>query len=107
MASLETAETVRGELKTIVVLDPVGIAKPKDESLAPRLDELAGKTICLLDNTKPNFDIFLQTVAESLREQYHPKEILNWRKVNPSSPAGSILDKISESCQAVITGSGD
>ena len=48
------------------ILDPTGEARPARRELLPRLPGLAGKTVALLDISKPRGDVFLNRLAEHL-----------------------------------------
>ncbi len=65
---------------------PVTLVHPGNESLpqaaAPpaRLASLSGKKIALLDISKPGGSLFLDRLAEILRERYGVVEIIRTRK---------------------------
>ncbi len=65
---------------------PVTLVHPGNESLpqaaAPpaRLASLSGKKIALLDISKPGGSLFLDRLAEILRERYGVVEIIRMRK---------------------------
>jgi hypothetical protein len=60
-------------------------------ALAPRPMDLAGKIVGLLDNTKEQADIILETVAEALRERYGVAKVVIRRKEHFSKPASEAL----------------
>jgi len=59
--------------------------------LAPRPIDLAGKVVGLLDNTKEQADVILETVAETLRERYGVAKVIIRRKEYYSKPATAAL----------------
>jgi hypothetical protein len=59
--------------------------------LAPRPMDLAGKVVGLLDNTKEQADIILETVADALRERYGVAKVVIRRKEYFSRPASEAL----------------
>ena len=99
--------------KTIEVLDPT--AKPisgAEFEIAPRVDDLNGKVIGLLDNGKPNFSIFLSHVEELLRHRFKPRETVyvdkrvagdGFAAPLPAEPLGELAAK----CDVVINGMCD
>ena len=54
---------------TRVLLDPTSEANPTHRPRLPGLDTLDGKTIGLLDISKPRGDLFLNRLAERLRDR--------------------------------------
>ncbi len=55
--------------------------------LAARPIDLVGKVVGLLDNTKEQGNIILETVAKALRDHYGVKEVIIERKEAFSKPA--------------------
>lgn len=54
---------------------------------APRLDTLAGKTIGLLDISKPGGSVFLDRVEQILREEYGVAGVVRVMKPTYTKPA--------------------
>ena len=54
---------------------------------APRPMDLAGKVVGLLDNTKEQGDVILQTIGDALRERYGVARVVMRRKEHYSKPA--------------------
>ena len=68
-------------------IDPTaGGAKKKIEA-AQRPSDLAGKVVGLLDNTKEQADVILQTIGDAFRERYDVKKVVMLRKEHYSKPA--------------------
>ena len=59
--------------------------------LASRPRDLTNKVVGLLDNTKEQGDVILQTVAEALRQRYGVAAVHLRRKEHYSKPATSAL----------------
>jgi hypothetical protein len=91
------------------ILDPTGIADAQRAvSLAPRVRDLAGLRLGLLDNAKPNAALVLQTVADQLRAQHHIGVVTTFGKSYFGTPVEEDRAKeIAQSCEAVIAGVGD
>jgi hypothetical protein len=91
------------------ILDPTGVAEvQRTTTLAPRVRELAGLRIGLLDNTKPNAALVLQTLAEQLHAQHHVGEVITYTKSYFGTPVEEDrAQEIAQSCEAVIAGVGD
>ncbi|GAA4857958.1 hypothetical protein PH190_26015 [Actinomycetospora straminea] len=52
-----------------VVLDPTDESRPAARTVGPRPDDLAGRTVGLLDIAKPRGDVFLDRLADLLTER--------------------------------------
>jgi hypothetical protein len=91
------------------ILDPTGLADaPRVASLAPRVQSLNGLRLGLLDNTKANAAVVLETVAAQLRAQHHVGEVSTYTKSYFGTPVEEDrAQEIAQSCDAVIAGVGD
>ena len=90
------------------VVDPVGLRAIERHPLAARPDGLAGLTIGLLDNSKPNARVLLERVAAALVERRGAAGVRWWTK--PGSSAGAdkaVLEAIARDCRVVLTASAD
>jgi hypothetical protein len=67
-------------------IDPTAGGQRARIPLAPRPMDLAGKVVGLLDNTKEQADIILETVGETLRERYGVARVIIRRKEFFSKP---------------------
>src|SRR5262245_22592755 len=75
--------------------------------LAPRPFDLRDKVVGLLDNTKEQGDIILQTVAEALREHYGVTGIHLRRKEHYSKPAlPALIDAMASTVQVAVVAVG-
>ena len=74
--------------------------------LAPRKSSLAGLTIGVLDNSKPNAGVLLHRVAELLAARTGAAGVRGFSKPSAARPA-EILDDIAKSAHVVLTGSAD
>jgi hypothetical protein len=74
--------------------------------LAPRKSSLAGLTIGVLDNSKPNAGALMHRVAELLAARTGAAGVRGWSKPSAARPA-EILDDIARGADVVLTGSAD
>jgi hypothetical protein len=92
----------------IVVLDPTGERSPVERALTARPSSLAGKTIGLLDISKPRGDVFLNRFEELLKERLPDATIVRYRK--PTFTKNAPVDlrhEISVTCDVVIEALAD
>lgn len=92
-----------------VILDPTGQSdRVRTAALAPRISDLAGIRLGLLDNTKANAARVLQTLADQLRAQHHVGEVSTFTKSYFGTPVEEDRAReIAQSCDAVLAGVGD
>src|SRR4026209_801804 len=72
-------------------IDPTAGRIGQRIALAPRPMDLAGKVVGLLDNTKEQAHVILETVAEVLRSRYGVAKVIIRRKEAFSRPATEAL----------------
>ncbi len=92
----------------IVILDPVSMPKTKKLNLNPRPKSLEGLRVAVVDNTKPNFNIFMDRVERLLIDQYKVASVA--RYVKPGRTVGvsaAIVAEIKANCDFAIAGLGD
>lgn len=90
------------------LLDPFEGMQASEFATAPRLADLRGARLGMLDNSKTNAAKFLQMVADLLVEQFGIGEVKMFRKEALSKPApDEILAAVAEYSQFAITGIGD
>ena len=88
-------------------VDPTASIASDRVSPAPRLTNLAGKTVGLLDNSKEQADNILAATGKTLIEQYGVKEIVSRRAAHYSTPASEdIVEEMADACDAVICALG-
>ena len=96
------------EATKLKVLDPTVEAIPDRTVLAVRPNDLNGKTVGLLSNSKRNADKLLDAVYSLLQDSYDFKDVVRLDKGNASRPAPKpIMDELLEKCDIVITATGD
>ena len=88
------------------LLDPTGERRPVERASAPRLPALAGRTVGLLDISKPRGNVFLDRVAELLAAR--GATVRRYAKPTFTKPAPvDLRRKIAEECDGVIEGLAD
>jgi hypothetical protein len=94
---------------------PITLINPFDEtphergSRAPRLASLEGKTVALLDISKPGGSVFLDRVEALLRDRFRVRQIIRAAKPTFTKPApDEVIGKIVEAkADAVIEALAD
>ena len=94
--------------------DPVTIVNPTAEdvterfALAPRVASLSGVRVALIDNSKHNADLFLDTLATLLVRDHVVAKIERYRKACPSVPTPpEVLRRLLEASDAAVHGVAD
>lgn len=93
----------------MTILDPVAPAGSAGSGHAFRpLGEIKGKVIGFIDNSKPNFSLLADDLAELLTTRYGAAGVVRHRKLTASiSASEEVIADIKRQCDLVITGSGD
>ena len=90
---------------TVRLVNPVGQRAAAVIALAPRLATLAGKSIGLIDNIKPNANLFIQYIEEMLHADYPDIHTQTIRKNFTSSRL--IADQLEGKVDALVNAWGD
>jgi hypothetical protein len=91
---------------TKVILDPTGERKVTDRTLLERPPSLAGRTVGLLDISKPRGDVFLDRLEERLTEA--GATVRRYKKPTFTKPAPfDLRHEISTQCDLVIEALAD
>ena len=89
------------------IISPLIEVVPQAAALAPRLATLAGKTIALLDISKPGGNIFLDRLEHRLRTDHGVANVIREMKPTFAKPApAGVIEKIRH-VDAVIEGLAD
>jgi hypothetical protein len=94
----------------MIVLNPEGKARTSAARVAalPRFVDLRGKTIGLLDNSKPNADRLEERFAELLKERLGVAKVIARRKITAQAGAPKeFLDELAAQADFVLSGLGD
>ena len=94
---------------------PITLVNPLDETArvfskpAPRLKDLAGKTVGLLDISKPGGSVFLDQLQDLLSRRYGVGQVVRAMKPTFTKPApDAIIDNlVAAKCDAVIEALAD
>ena len=88
-------------------IDPTAGSGRKRIALALRPADLAGKVVALLDNTKEQGRLILETLGAALREKYGVARVLMRRKEHYSKPAtGALIDEMAREADVAIAALG-
>lgn len=88
-------------------IDPTAGGGKKKIALAPRPMDLAGKVVGLLDNTKEQGTLILETIGNALRERYGVARVIIRRKEHYSKPAtNALIDEMAKEVQVAIAAVG-
>jgi hypothetical protein len=94
----------------MIVLSPEGKARTSATRVAalPRFADLRGKTIGILDNSKPNADYLAQRLAALLKERQGVDKVIARRKISAQAGAPKeYLDELAAQADFVLCGLGD
>jgi hypothetical protein len=100
-----------GKVKEFIyILNPTADTTVRQERMATGLSNLDGKVVGLVDNRKPNFDIFLERVEKELRQRFRLAEIVRLKKGGtgatvPMTPEE--MERLESTCDAIIYGVSD
>ena len=83
-------------------VDPTAGGNKTKIPLAPRPIDLVGKVVGLIDNTKEQADVILETIAHELKTRYGVKEVIIERKEAFSKPATMRLHSMPTTTQSAI-----
>ncbi len=88
-------------------IDPTAGGLRAKIALARRPMDLAGKVVGLLDNTKEQANVILETIGEVLRERYGVAKVIIRRKEAFSRPATeALLNEMAKEVQVAAAALG-
>jgi len=91
----------------ITLVNPMNEIAPQAAPAAPRLAQLQGKTIALLDISKPGGSVFLDRMERLLKERFGVTNVIRELKPTFAKPAPpGVLEKI-RTADAVIEALAD
>jgi hypothetical protein len=71
----------------IILVNPMDETRRARSSPAPRLDSLRGKTVALLDISKPGGKVFLDAIERLLKERHNVERVIRETKPTFTKPA--------------------
>ena len=94
-------------MATIKVYDPTAASSVRGGALAPRLPDLRGRVVGVLDNGKANAGVLMTAIAEELKARHSVRDIVVRTKpvAGPASP--ETVRFLKEQADAVLVGSAD
>jgi hypothetical protein len=91
----------------ITLVNPMNEIAPEAAAAAPRLGSMLGRTIALLDISKPGGNVFLDRMEVLLKERYGVATVIREMKPTFAKPApAGVIDKI-RAADAVIEALAD
>ena len=99
------------------VVSPIGESTVRMTAMAPRMNTLAGKTVCMVWNHAFKSDVTLPAIGETLKKQYPGVKIVQYGDLPGASlpePPGTLRKESAamqaafkeKGCDAVISGNG-
>jgi hypothetical protein len=92
------------------VISPIGENTVKLIEMAPRLDTLANKTVCMVSNSAFKVNITMPAIAKSLQAKYPSVKIVPYTEMATAFSGSNWEAKPGEyktkGCDAVVTGNG-
>ena len=86
-----------------ILLHPAAEDVAQKQILAPRLHDLQGSTIGLVDNHKRNSDVFLLELGKVFQELYGVSKIVNYQKASQSMPTPEpVMNHLVSECDAIV-----
>jgi hypothetical protein len=94
--------------RTIQVYEPIAPCLTQPQKSRQSLDNLAGKTIGFIDNSKPNFNLLVEDLSQLLIEKHGVKAVIKQRKRSASQGLSeAAMNELVAQTDAIVTGSGD
>ena len=92
----------------IQLMDPRGESPKVGVQTAPRPESLEGRVLGLVDNTKINARKLLDQLADLLKTEGKPKEVVLFTKPDATRPAPKdLIQQIAEKCDVAVLAVGD
>ena len=93
----------------VILVDPTGHRVDETEShISPRINDLRGVRLGLLDNTKANAEFILRKLADILDAKYEFSDIYYTKKHSSNlPPKPDVLADLHSNSDIVIAGIGD
>ena len=89
--------------QSTTVLHPGAEDPARKFGLAPRLGDLKGMTVGIIDNHKRNVDVYVAELGRVLQDEYGVAKVVTYRKASQSiqTPV-DVLDSLAAECDAIV-----
>jgi hypothetical protein len=91
---------------TQILINPRGVFRREEKPIAHRMDSLDKKVLGLVDNSKVNADVFLDSIQALLTKMYEIADVLRIRK-SIAGTAAPFTEEFFEKCDIVVNAFGD
>jgi hypothetical protein len=91
----------------IEVLDPTGVTEQQNIKASSGVGDLNGKTIGLIDNGKPNYDILLARLMELLNRRFKFAGTIHVKKTEKDTGvalSSASMEKLVQNCDIILNG---
>ena len=89
--------------QSTTVLHPGAEDPARKFGLAPRLGDLKGMTVGIIDNHKRNVDVYVAELGRVLKDEYGVAKVVTYRKASQSIPTpADVLDSLAAECDAIV-----
>jgi hypothetical protein len=104
------AQAARPTEPTYSVISPLGETTVKMIAMAPRLDTLSNKTVCMVSNSAFKVNITMPAIAKALQEKYPGVKVVPYTEM-ATAYSGSNWEAMpgqfkTKGCDAVVSGNG-
>ena len=110
VAALVSVSAARAADPVYSVITPLGETTVKMLQMAPRLDTLSNKTVCMVSNSAFKVNITMPAIAKALQEKYPGIKVVPYTAMATAYSGADYEAKGAEykrkGCTAVITGNG-
>ena len=91
---------------SLEILSPVAPTRSMERPLAPRLGQLEGARVGLLDNQKANAGLLLEGVGRELAARHPDLALTVEQKIATSASPAEVMDRL-RTCDAVVLAIAD
>jgi hypothetical protein len=104
------AQSARPKEPVYSVISPLGETTVKMIDMAPRLDALANKTVCMVSNSAFKVNVTMPVIAKALQENYPGLKVVPYTQM-ATAYSGADWEAMpgqfkTKGCDAVVTGNG-
>jgi hypothetical protein len=108
MKGVKKESLKRNKKMSLVVYNPTSGPAANNTALSPRVKNLQGGVLGVIDNGKTNSDTVLNRIASDLSARYHFKDVITVKKHSVSHAIKhDAADMLAQKCDFVLAGIGD